>query len=205
MQKLKTLPKQLAVAVSGGVDSTVLLHFLRQNYQVTALHYVHDSDYAETEQAFVTGLCKQWSIPLVVERQPKNYQAGQSREAYWRAGRYQFFKSQSQTVCVGTNLDDAVEWYLFSCLRGQGHYMEYANENVVKPLLTTTKEEIYQYAKDNSVPWIEDPSNINPEFCQRNLIRAELVPAALRVNPGLYSVVKKRIVEKTHGTGHKNI
>lgn len=198
MQKLKTLPKDIGIAVSGGVDSMVLLHFLRKKYNVTVLHYVHDSDYADTEFKFVAEICTAWNLPMLVQVQPNTDITGESREAYWREGRYQFFKSFDQPVCVGTNLDDAVEWYLFSCLRGEGHYMEYANENVVKPLLTTRKEELYQYARDNSVPWIEDPSNFDAQFCRRNMIRNELMPVALRANPGLYSVVKKRIVEKTH-------
>ena len=75
--------------------------------------------------------------------------------------------------------------------------MEVKNENVLKPFLGTTKHELVKYAIKNSVPWITDPSNSNPEAASRNRIRNVILPELLKVNPGLFKVVKKRIIEKT--------
>jgi len=196
MQVLKTLPDHVAVAVSGGVDSLVLLHWLSQRRQVTAVHYQHDSDFAEQEYMFVAEFCQARGINLITQTQQPTPRPGLSQEEYWRRDRYEFFKSVSLPVCTGHTLDDAVEWYLFSALNGQGHYMEYSHANVVRPFLITRKSELVEYAMSNQIEWLEDPSNSDVEFAARNRIRHEIVPAALKVNPGLYTMVRKRINKK---------
>lgn len=196
MNILKTLPKSVYVAISGGVDSSVLLHFLRKKYNVTAVHYVHNSPYAEAEANFVSDVCNVMSIPLIVGRQTEEMKSGDSQEAFWRKGRYDFFKSIDGTVCTGHTLDDAAEWYLFSSLRGQGHFMEYSHENICRPFLCIRKEDILAYANENNIFWLEDPSNGDVEFAKRNMIRHELMPVALKVNPGLHNVVRKNILRK---------
>lgn len=198
MQTLKKLPSHIGVAVSGGVDSVVLLHFLiKTGRHVTAVHYVHDSEYAETEYQFVSKLCQRWSVPLTIGHQTPGDQTG-GQEAYWRRGRYEFFDSlDGLTVCTGHTLDDAVEWYLFSSLRGQGHFMNYQRASVVRPWICTNKQEIVDYATANGIEWLEDPSNACVKFATRNRIRHELIPVALQVNPGLYNTVRRRIRERT--------
>jgi len=197
MHKLRTLPKTVAVALSGGVDSVVLLDFLRKKHDVTALHYVHNSAYAETEHKFVTELCNKWDIPMLVQHQSKEIPKGLSVEEYWRKGRYEFFKNYNGVVCTGHNLDDAVEWYLFTSFNGEGHYMNYRNGNVVRPFLHQRKSEIYKYAEENGLEWIEDPSNTNTDWSARNKIRNKIMPLTLEVNPGLHNMVRKRILIKT--------
>ena len=197
MKKLKRLPHTIYVAVSGGVDSVATLHFLKRKHSVTVLHYVHDSDYAAEEHEFVRKLCELWQLPLIVGYQAKSPVVG-SREQYWRNGRYEFFKQFDAPVIIGTTLDDAVEWYIFTCLRGQGHYMNYQNDNVCKPFLTTRKQDLIDYALANNLEWIEDPSNTDIDFARRNRIRANLIPEICDIEPGIYGIVKKRIIEKTH-------
>ena len=196
MQKLKRLPKQIYVAVSGGVDSVAALHFLNRGHSVTAAHYVHDSEYAAVEHQFVTQLCDQWGIPLVTAVQPAGMQPGESRESYWRTGRYSFFKQLPGTVITGATLDDAVEWYIMTCLRGEGHFMEYSNGNVCRPFLTTTKAELIGYARQNNLPWLEDPSNADITAAKRNRIRANLMPEICQIEPGIFGIVKKRVIKK---------
>lgn len=175
------------------------LHFLKRKHSVTVLHYVHDSEYAAEEHEFVRKLCELWQLPLIVGYQAKSSVVG-SREQYWRNGRYEFFKQFDAPVIIGTTLDDAVEWYIFTCLRGQGHYMNYQNGNVCKPFLTTRKQELIDYALANNLEWIEDPSNTDIDFARRNRIRANLIPEICDIEPGIYGIVKKRIIEKTHST-----
>jgi tRNA(Ile)-lysidine synthase len=196
MQKLSALPKKVSVALSGGVDSVVLLHYLKRNHDVTALHYVHDSEYALTELEFVTNMCKEWNVRLVVEYQTKPKSKDQSKEEGWREARYKFFKNVDETVCTGHTLNDAAEWYVFSSLNGAGHYMEYRHANVVRPFITTRKEELLAYAKKHELTWLEDPSNQDTNFAARNRIRHEILPLALKVNPGIFSMVRKRIIQK---------
>jgi tRNA(Ile)-lysidine synthetase-like protein len=196
MQVLKTLPSHIGVAVSGGLDSLVALHWLNQRRDVVAVHYIHDSEFADTEHEFVQNFCSEFNIVLITAKQTPTSQAGLSREEYWRNGRYEFFRGIPMPVCTGHNLDDAVEWYLFTSLHGQGHYMEYSHANVVRPFLTTKKSEFRAHADKYVLKWLEDESNSDVDFAVRNRIRHDILPLALQVNPGLFNMVKRRIAER---------
>ena len=115
-----------------------------------------------------------------------------SKEEDWRTARYKFFTSLDELVCTGHTLDDMVEWYLFTSLMGEGRYMEYAHSNVVRPFICTKKSDILEYAIKHNISWLEDPSNKDANFAARNRIRYEILPAALKVNPGLYKTVSNR-------------
>lgn len=197
VQVINTLPREVGVAVSGGVDSMVALHFLRQKHQVTAIHFSHaESATAEAEYAFVAEHCREHKIPLLLGYQITTRPPGASREAYWRRDRYGYFHSIRMPIVTGHHLDDAVEWYLFTAFNGEGHYMEYRNQNVIRPFLGTPKSVILEYAAKYQVPFIEDTTNADPDFAARNRIRKNILPEVLTINPGLYKVVKKRVVEK---------
>lgn len=198
MQILRSLnEKEIAVAVSGGLDSLSVLHWMKQRKRTIAVHYVHDSPFALTELEFVERFCYDNAIPLLTAKQKQGRPLGVSQEEYWRNGRYNFFRNLPFTVCTGHTLDDAVEWYLFSSFHGQGRYMDYRHDNVIRPFITTKKTEIMDYAARNKLEWLEDPSNQDVNFASRNRIRHEILPLALQINPGLYNMVKKRINEKT--------
>ena len=197
MQVIRTLPSKIVIAVSGGLDSLVLLHWLNKRRDVIAAHYIHDSDYSAQEHAFVRAFCKDLSIGLIEQTQPRNLRpANVSQEEHWRNGRYSFFKGIPLPVCTGHTLDDAVESYLFTSLNGQGQYMEYAHANVVRPFITTRKSELLEYAITHRITWLEDDSNAKVDFAARNRIRHNIMPEALKVNPGLHNMVKRRIVAK---------
>ena len=187
------------VAVSGGVDSIALLDFcIKQYNNVTAIHYIHNhSAHAEKEAEFVANHCSALGVPLIVGIQNTPKPPPVSLEAYWRTGRMEFFSSfeSTNTILTGHNLDDAVEWYLFTCLTGEGHHMPFRYKNVIRPLLLTPKSALVKYAIDNDLIWLDDPTNLDLHR-PRNRIRHDIVPSALIVNPGLYTVVKKRLKEK---------
>lgn len=198
MQIVRTLPQTVIVALSGGVDSIALLHFLRLNTKrtVIAAHFVHDNEYAERELKLVKTVCSENNINLITKVQSTPLPPKTSKEAHWRTCRYEFFKSLPYTVCTGHTLDDATEWYVFTALNGEGHYMEYKNENVVKPFITTKKSELIKFAIDNNHTWLEDESNTDVDFAARNRIRHNILPEALKVNPGLHNMVRSRILAK---------
>ena len=190
---------QIGVAVSGGVDSMVALHHLRKTYKdkIFALHLRHnESDTAEEECKFVMEQCDLMKIPLYVKLQKEHREAGQSKEEYWRKARYELFTEFSCPIATGHTLDDAVEWYLFSCFHGMGKFMEYSHANVIRPFLTTKKSKIVEYARQYNVAYMEDETNFDPNFAARNRIRNLILPEVLKVNPGIHKVVKKRILEK---------
>jgi tRNA(Ile)-lysidine synthase len=192
----RSLPKQLYVAFSGGADSTFCLHYLlEKGHKVTAVHYQHDADNSKEEFEHVIKHCKEYNVPYLVNVQFTSENG--SKEEAWRIARYNFFHSLDTTVVIGANLDDAVEWYLLTTLlRGEGQYYEYANKNVVKPFFLHRKEKMLEYLNKNNISYFHDRTNDDENFCLRNKVRHNLVPAALMVQPGLYGLVRSKLISK---------
>jgi tRNA(Ile)-lysidine synthase TilS/MesJ len=65
-----------------------------------------------------------------------------STEEHWRDERYKFFRTFNMPVITGHNLDDVIEWFLFSSLHGQGKVMPYNNKNVIRPFISTSKRSL---------------------------------------------------------------
>ena len=184
------------VACSGGMDSVALLHALfKQKKDVTIAFYHHGNQFADIELDFVMKLSKQFQLPLLIDTCTDTVVG--SKEQFWRDSRYRFFHTIPGEVVTGHNLNDAAEWYLMTCLRGEGHYIPFRRYNVIRPLLTTTRETIEKYCKHHALEWLEDPTNADEAFTERNKIRHTVLPVCLEANPGLLSRVKRRIEEKT--------
>lgn len=195
LQVLRTLPKSLVtVAYSGGVDSGALFHFLRlRGTPIQLAHMVHqNSDTSLRELEFVQSQANKYSIPLVVRHQ-ESHNSDKSREESWRDARLAFFR-EFDIVVTGHTLDDAVEWYLYTAINGDGKLMPAQTRNVLKPFLHQRKSDLLEFMTENSLEWIEDPSNQLPQFAKRNYVRNVLMPSALEVNPGLYNMIRRRII-----------
>lgn len=184
----------LTVAVSGGSDSMAMLDFLRRSHVVQVAHVDHGTAYGARAHKFVVDYCGTHHIPLLVNRVTQSKPADESWEEFWRNERYRFFHAIESTVTTAHTLDDCVEQWVFSSLHGNPKVIPYANKNVVRPLLTNTKSDFTNWCERKGVTWIDDPSNNDTKY-MRNLIRHELLPVALRVNPGLAKVVKKKVLE----------
>lgn len=126
----------------------------------------------------------------------------ESWEEYWRNERNKFFKSRKAFIITGHHLDDAVETYLWSSLHGTAKTPLYYNGLVYRPFLLNRKQALINWAERRKVEWIEDKTNADVKYT-RNFVRAQLLPMALKVNPGLHKVVKKKILtqfsEATNG------
>ncbi len=118
---------------------------------------------------------------------------GLSWEEYWRNERNKFFKSRDSVIITGHNLDDAVETWVMSSLHGAPKLPFYNNGFVRRPFMTTTKDDLKAWCIKNKVEWIEDETNQDIKF-KRNLTRKELIPVAIKLNPGLYGVIKKKLI-----------
>jgi tRNA(Ile)-lysidine synthase len=92
---------------------------------------------------------------------------------------------------TGHHLGDAIETWIFTSLHGESKLIPYSRGNVIRPFLITPKEEIRDWASRRGLSWIEDESNSDPKY-MRNLIRMAIVPEALKVNPGLGKVIRKK-------------
>lgn len=191
----KSVPEKLYVACSGGIDSVATAAILSEWRDVTLLHFSHTDHAAVKELEIVSNLAYQLNVPLITGYQTKEQKAGNT-EAQWRDARYDWFHSLDMPVATGHTLDDAVEWYLMTCLRGRGEFMPIENKNVFRPFLLTEKTDLVVYALKHGLTWWDDPTNHDPAFSLRSRVRNRLVPVAEECEPGLKNIVKRRIVAK---------
>ena len=190
------MPKKIYVACSGGVDSVAAAAILSEWRDVTLAHFSHQDHAAEQELETVSALAQKLNLPLVAGFQSGTIQWYRNAEANWRLARYQWFHSLDAPVATGHTLDDAVEWYMMTCLRGRGEYMPHRNRNVFRPFLLTDKPQLIKYCEQKCLSWWEDPGNHDPEFSLRSKARSSLLPAALECEPGLRRMVRRRLVDK---------
>lgn len=189
--------KPIGVAVSGGVDSVALLNIMVQwGYKCIIVHFKHAySTHAPDALKFVAGLSSDLDLPMYIRVQPENKTEHTSKEEFWRNGRREFFNDQKMPIVTAHTLDDAVEWYLMSTCSGLSKIIPYNTQNVFRPLLLTRKQKLIEYSTKNGLSWIEDPSNQDTRMSQRNKIRHEVIPRIEEIYPGIYKVVKKKILE----------
>ena len=184
-----SITKQVSVLVSGGVDSMVLLHLLNKfrkdlNISIYALHVVFkDMKDSEEVKELVASYCRILGVPTAI-----SFSTSKSKEEAREAIKELSFSNKSDLVCTGHHLNDQIETIFFRFLRGSGpeglRGMKavdgYVKNNetriMVKPLLTVEKHEIINYAKRNSIPYLEDKSNQDSEHATRNFIRHEVLP-----------------------------
>jgi tRNA(Ile)-lysidine synthase TilS/MesJ len=78
-------------------------------------------------------------------------------EEHWRDERYKFFRSFDEPVITGHNLDDVIEWFLFSSLHGQGKVIPYRNKNVFRPFISTSKRKLEDWCERKGSSFMVDP------------------------------------------------
>lgn len=191
---LGELPKKCTVAFSGGVDSVAVADFLLNGKREVSLAFFnHGTKASEEAQEFVTNFASVRGLEIRIGQISRVKLKGESLEEYWRKERYLFFSSFHDVV-TAHHLDDAVETWIFSSLHGESKLIPYRNGNVVRPFLLTPKSELRDWSLRRGLKWVEDESNLDERF-MRNLIRHKIVPEALKVNPGLRTVVRKKYLD----------
>ncbi len=190
----------LLVAVSGGVDSIVLLHLLHsEGYKIAIGHcnFSLRGKESDEEEKFVRKLAKSLKLDIYVNtfstaEYAKN--RGVSTQMAARELRYDWFNQlcaehEYSKIVVAHHLDDQIETVLLNFTRGTGIMgltgMAPAHGNVIRPLLFATREEILTYATKNKLKWKEDSSNKEDKYA-RNNIRHHVIPILKSINPGLY-------------------
>lgn len=189
---LGQVPNTINIAFSGGVDSLVAAHFFKRGKKkVTLLHFNHGCQYSENIQAQCEAIAKELDCPIVVgEINDPVTPDKMSKEDYWRRARYRFLTSFDGTTITCHHLDDAMETWVFNCLRGNPNVIPYSRQNIIRPFLLTPKANLIEYAKRNNLTPVDDPFNDDLGLT-RNYIRANIMDHAKVVNPGLEKVVRK--------------
>ena len=190
------IPRKVTVACSGGIDSMVITHFLRQSKRKVNLAYFnHDTTHSKVAEAFVTNYSENNNLKLF-KGKVQGHRGKRSLEEFWRDERYSFLESLSSNFIITCHhLDDCVETWLMSSFHGQGKLIPYQrNSNVYRPFLMTSKKTIRDYAERKGVKWVEDPSNQKTNF-MRNHVRKKVMPEVLIVNPGIRTTIRKKLIE----------
>ncbi|MGX7638172.1 tRNA lysidine(34) synthetase TilS [Candidatus Karelsulcia muelleri] len=184
--KIDLKQKKIYIAVSGGVDSLVLLDlFFRikdlriKDLKIEVLHCNFKLRGAESEEEenLIKKICKKNKILL--HTKSFNIRKKSSKQILARKLRYLWFKRMLKTnsfnyIALGHHLNDSIETIFINLIRGTGikgiKGIGFKKKYLIRPLLDFTKTEILSYAKTNKISWIEDSSNINEKFL-RNKIR----------------------------------
>jgi tRNA(Ile)-lysidine synthase len=186
------LPLPLAVAFSGGADSTVLLLAALQRWpgQVRAIHVHHGlQDAADDFEAHCRDACAALKVPLDVRRVAARNAPGESPEDAARIARYQALARAArdggaQAVLLGQHADDQVESLLLALSRGAGlpglagmaPVFQRDGVPFVRPLLALPAKAIRAWVARQGIPVVEDPTNSDIAFT-RNRIRHLVLPA----------------------------
>jgi tRNA(Ile)-lysidine synthase len=177
----------LALGLSGGCDSVVLLHLLASlglGQRLSAIHVHHGlSPNADTWADFCTELCARLDISLDVQTVTVDLKSGQGIEAAARQARYTAFaKCAAQTILLAHHQGDQAETLLFNLLRGAGvagasgmaDERSHGDLRILRPLLNVPRSSLESYAVANQLSWIEDESNADTKFT-RNFLRHDVL------------------------------
>jgi tRNA(Ile)-lysidine synthase len=184
-----TRGKRVAVGLSGGLDSVVLLHILRGlaprlGYRLSAIHVNHGlSPNADDWQRFCSSFCLELGIPFKATRVRIKRQKTGLEAAAREARRAALAEVPAAAIALAHHLDDQAETVLFNLLRGTG--LEGARgmtavgtlgrKKLLRPLLSMPRSAIRAYAAEHRLAWIEDESNAD-EALTRNFIRLRVGP-----------------------------
>lgn len=192
------LPRKLVLAFSGGVDSVAAADWLSRSHDLTLAYFHHGTEHSEHALSWVQNFARERNIPLVVEYLVGTRNPEHSLEEHWREHRYAFlYKFQPTTVITAHHLDDVMETYIWSALHGNPRTIPLKRDNILRPFLTTPKQNFIDWCRDKKLNWCEDASNSDTQYT-RNYIRHSLMPHALRVNPGLATTVRKLVMKQLH-------
>lgn len=176
-------PGKYVVAVSGGVDSVVLLDMVRQlpDVKLVVAHFDHGirEDSAE-DRRFVQRLAEKHSLPFVFGEGKLGIGASEDRA---RQARYEFFDqvqraAGARAVVLAHHQDDAIETAIINLLRGTGRRGLSSlreRDGVMRPLLQVTKRQLQAYATANKLEWREDSTNQDTTYL-RNYVRHKILP-----------------------------
>ena len=179
------------VALSGGLDSTVLVHLLaglarRESLPpLRAIHVHHGlQSAADAWPAHCRQLCDRLGVPLRIER--VEVLPGASIERAARQARYGAFEAAlgaGELLLLAQHRDDQAETLLFRLVRGAGvrglaampAHRALGSGHLLRPLLHCSRAELQAYAVEHGLTWLDDPSNLDCRY-SRNYLRHRLMP-----------------------------
>jgi tRNA(Ile)-lysidine synthase len=175
-------PGHYVLAVSGGVDSMVLLDLLRKRPGVsfTVAHFDHGIRHdSHLDKQLVESVAKEHGLPFTYA---KGFLGKDASEAAAREARYEFLNrvshaTNAKAIITAHHLDDLLETAMLNLIRGtgrKGFSSLKSTDGIVRPLLKYPKDRLMDYAKVNKVNWREDSTNTDTKL-KRNHVRHNIL------------------------------
>lgn len=189
--------KKLLLAVSGGLDSMVLMHLFHQlNYDIAIAHcnFQLRGKESDADEKFVKVKSEKLKVKSYFIRFETEKFANENKLSIQLAARklrydwfYQLLENENYDyLLTAHHLDDQLETFLINLSRGTGIEgltgIPATNDKIIRPLLLFSREEILAFAEENSISWREDSSNASTKYL-RNRIRHEVIPVLKTLNP----------------------
>lgn len=197
--------KRFLIAVSGGIDSVVLcylFHALKYSFAIAHCNFKLRGEESDEDEDFVKTLGSTLQVEVFTESfKTENYSKEQktSIQIAARELRYNWFnklikKRNFSYVLTAHHADDNLETFFINLTRGSGIDgligIPKKNENILRPLLKFSREEIEKYALKKEIRWREDASNAEQKYL-RNKIRHSLIPVLKEIEPNILNTFGK--------------
>ncbi|TQQ51941.1 tRNA lysidine(34) synthetase TilS [Vibrio cholerae] len=208
VQQLARYPfRKLLLALSGGVDSRVLLALLARGrdefgWDVAAVHVHHGlSPNADQWAQHCQRCCREVGMACQIEYVQLDVASGESIEKLAREARYRVLAPHvnAQTLLLlGQHADDQLETFLLALKRGSGPkglsamaaYAPFAEGHLLRPLLTVSRQHIEAYAEQHKLTWVTDESNADIRY-ERNFLRHQVTPVLTERWPSIRQAVQR--------------
>lgn len=193
---------KVVVGISGGADSSALLHFLKgicdgRGIKIVAAHVNHNlrGEEAYKDQEFVREFCKNLGVELHIKNaniKELSNRLGQSTEECGRNVRYSYFyhlaDTENSKIAVAHTLSDNLETMIFNFVRGSGLKgicgISPTRDKIIRPFIHVSRDEIEKYCQENGINFVTDSSNFEDVYT-RNKIRIKIIPELKKINPAL--------------------
>ncbi len=205
--ELCTASQKILLAVSGGLDSMVMLHlFVEAGYSVSVVHcnFQLRGEDSMKDELFIQSICTANTIPFFYKRFETDIYAAEHSLSIQMAARdlrYSWFteileKEGYDFIATAHHLNDSLETLLLNLTKGTSLLglsgIPLKNGKIIRPLLFASHAMIKAYADLHHLKWREDLSNATDDY-QRNFIRHQVVPKLKELNPSLEDTLQKSL------------
>ncbi len=198
---------KILLAVSGGKDSVLMAHLFKHanfNFGIAHCNFNLRGDESTRDQLFVENLAAELDVPIFLTQFNTIKAAEESKKSIQMAARnlrYNYFEQikkehNFKKIAVAHHQNDAVETILINLIRGTGirglHGILPQRDDIIRPLLCFSSEQIEQLINEMNLSFVEDSSNASEKY-MRNRIRLAVIPQMKIINPSLEKTFEKNI------------